>query len=335
MKNIIKLTALILSLLTLFGCAEKPLQSSGESSVTNSEVSSTDSVSSLDSEATESTESVDENWIKGKENCETFSFDKNSFSFTNSYYETDKTYDSHGFSPYDGATLEKYISKKETGIFIKGRIAGESYNAFYTGYNQLFFDNSDAANKSGKTVGNRISYPPCYHIVLTPVVVEEIIDDRTYGTSLKVGDIVYVTENYYIVSNNAIKVIEAKKNYTLNSLALPEKEELTQNTERRYNEEIDLHNQLLSGHSDKVAMGEILYPMEKDKSYLLFVTEKHDYKEIDEENVKICKTYLNFNLSDDAPPFNPCSVMDSYEILASCVTPYDKSNLFKKWSEMP
>lgn len=84
-------------------------------------------------------------------------------------------------------------------------------------------------------------------------------------------------------------------------MALPGREETAQSVESEFNNTIDLHNQLLSRHNDKLAMGEISYPMEKDKSYLLFVNEKHSYKEIDKQDVKICEMYLNFNLSDDAP----------------------------------
>ena len=303
MKNKIKLTALILSLTTLFGCAENNLTSSGESSLQNSEVSSSDATSSVSESttSTENTESVDENWIKGDEDCEIFSFDRDSFSFTNAHYEMDKDYDPHGFSPYAGsATLEEYTLERRRGVFIKGRIAGDSYNAFYTGYSQLFFDNSDTS-KSGKITEVKTFYPPCYPIVLTPIVVEEIVDDGLYGTSLKVGDIVYVTENYYVMSENVIKVIEAEKKSVLDSLALPGREETAQSVESEFNNTIDLHNQLLSRHNDELAMGEISYPMEKDKSYLLFVNEKHSYKEIDKQDVKICEMYLNFNLSDDAP----------------------------------
>ncbi len=300
MKNKIKLVSLILSLLTLFGCAEKPLQSSGESSLQNSEISSTDSISSLDSEATESTESVDENWIKGKENCETFSYNKDNYTFTNYYYETGESYDPYGYSPYDGKTFAEFKAEKE-GVIVKARVAGDSYNAVLTGYSQLFFDNSDLETRASVTVGNRVNHPYYFFYTLTPVIIEEIVDDGIYGTSIKVGEVVYVMEEYYKISENVIQIIKNNGEREVKKYEAFYGGEIAKLHEEQWKEKLDLHAKLLENHPEGVVMGEIAYPMEKDNSYLLFISENHKCKAIDEEEFKVCKTYINFNLSADEP----------------------------------
>ncbi|MBE6880839.1 MAG: hypothetical protein E7490_08420 [Ruminococcaceae bacterium] len=279
MKNKIKLTALILSLLTLFGCAEKPLQSSGESSVTNSEVSSTD-VASLVSEDEESADKKDE-----EKEYYTFSFSYDRYEVTNEYYLKNHTDEKGAYIEIDSCPLEankrdlKFGGQMITGvkellklsdngekcIVVKATVSGDSYalNGRYCGdWQSSEFDDE--------------FYYKGYDCVYTPVRIEAIVDANGTNSSIKAGDTYYLKEDYRVINENYSKAIQDYRN----SLIIAE-------ANHHWFQDVGIfedfdsfpinHKKLLSyaeDNKDKAIVSERAFPLEQGRTYLLIIREK-------------------------------------------------------------
>ncbi|MBE6880840.1 MAG: hypothetical protein E7490_08425 [Ruminococcaceae bacterium] len=277
MKNKIKLVSLILSLLTLFGCAEKPLQSSGESSVTNSEVSSTD-VASLVSEDEESA-TVNENkeqFLKAPEGADGFVYDRETFRFTTKDEMEVRGGMMDPHTPYV-KEYDEYIQyyKENNYIYVKVSIAGESFSVINSkmGNTCLF---SNEKNMDG---------------VFTPVLIEEVVDSLGNKVTVSKGDIVYVHEWYSKVSEKLIKLWEDtlaqdKENYIENEYNDFEVREKI----------IDYSKAHTNDNSIKLYYA---YPMEQGKSYLVLIKNEKLTNSLDMDMYDTWPYVLN--LGDSAP----------------------------------
>ena len=278
MKNKIKLTALILSLLTLFGCAEKPVQSSGESSLQNSEVSSTVS----DSLVSEGEESADKKGEKKQYSTICFSYDK--YEITNEYYLKNHTDENGKHIEIDSCPLDvnkqdlKFGSETITGlsellklsdngekcIVVKVTVSGDSYalNGRYCGdWQSSEFDNE--------------FYYKGYDCVYTPVKIEAIVDTNGTNSSIKAGDTYYLKEDYRVINENFSKAMQDYRN----SLIIAEAND-------HWTEDVGIfedfdsflinHKKLLAyaeNNNDKAIVSERAFPLEQGKTYLLVIRE--------------------------------------------------------------
>ncbi len=242
MKNRIKFTAFILSLLTLFGCVNNPTKTGSESFEQNSEISSTDVISSSDSENTESGVENSEQFLKAPAGEQGFVFDRDTFRFTTK----DEMVDIRGmFDPHTSLVsfdFEKYMKYLEENnfIFAKVRIVGESF----------------------QTIGD-IKMDGGYYLsgVYTPVLIEEVVDSLGNESVINKGDIVYTREMHQIVTDEFIQVLEEELN--------KDKENFDHEGTYGYRQKtIDYYKE----HTiDNSLVLYCAYPMETGKSYLIAI----------------------------------------------------------------
>ena len=190
MKKLTKTTALILSVLMLFGCAGNSVQSSAgdttpplENSVTDSknESSATENSSATDNTSKES----EENLVKNIEGYQTFSYDKDKYEITNEYIYSN-TYRPI-YSMYlpvepnlDDLYKETIDVKSSELVALKCRVVGDSY-----------------VINDGKC-GETLIMKPFLSLIYTPVVIEEVVDSNNGKCLYNKGDILYIRESYRI-----------------------------------------------------------------------------------------------------------------------------------------
>ena len=201
MKKITKATALILSALMLFGCADNNARSGAGDTTLPSESSVTDSKneSSGESSATENSSVTDntskeseENLVKNIEGYQTFSYEKDKYLVTSpTIFRKKEASTEINMNPYDPQQSNICDLILHQPVAVKCRIAGES----------IYFNKK---NQSGDVTVKNSNEGYDYLLgVFTPVVVEEIIDSFSYNPDFKSGDTIYVYEEYAITKDFA------------------------------------------------------------------------------------------------------------------------------------
>ena len=298
MKKLTKATALILSAIMLFGCADGTQSNAGsttqpsESSATESKTDNSETGSNTsNSDTSEDTRNY--NLVQSKEGYQTFSFDPNKHivinmeeyvaSFTGVYYGSDVGYE--GYAPLDPTpeNLKKLYGSSFEPIAIKCHVAGDSY-VFKHG-------------KCGEVQVMKVTIGSGFY---TPVVVEEIIDTYDYECVFKEGDIIYVND-YYNISDPYDE--ESLKNFqqrleelkSFESRYFDQIEEITAFTKK-----LDYFDLLLNGNGKYIESTWAPVIIQKGQSYLIFVDNDNTPNEVD-GNVYNRSFPLAFDLERDEP----------------------------------
>lgn len=320
MKKLTKTTALILSAVMLFGCASNSATGGlgdttppGESSVTDNEKenSSNDNISNAQST------SGSDGFVKNTEGYQTFSYEKDKYQMSsvtifNKKEALDNVIISIPEIPEPDNITEGNVVLHNP-VAIKCKIAGYS----------IYFDKK---NKSGDvTVKNNNEGHDYLYGVFTPVVVEEIIDSFGYEPDFKVGDTVYIDENYIITKdfadyyeqngeNNSdeIKVYETyiddlnfsleselKKGDNADSKLIEEIKEMIEKRQHDI-EEIKSYQKYVEENEKSVITLLYGFPMQKDTSYFAYINANKIEGTTDNNSYyfSYCEKY---NLGDDEP----------------------------------
>ena len=323
MKKLTKATALILSALMLFGCADNNARSGAgdttlpsESSVTESKSESKQENSFADNKSEVKDKSDNNGFVKNAEGYQTFSYEKDKYPMSSVTIFNKKEISSEIFilpdNPEPGNITEGNVVLHNP-VAIKCKIAGDS----------IYFDKR---NKSGDvTVKNNNEGHDYLYGVFTPVVVEEIINSFGYEPDFKVGDKVYINENYIITKDFAdyyeqngenhsdeIKVYEEniddwnfsleselKKGDKADSNVIEETKKLIEQHQQVI-EEIKLYRKYAEENEESVITLLYGFPMQKDKSYFAYVNANKIEGTTDNNSYyfSYCEKY---NLGDDEP----------------------------------
>ena len=296
MKKLSKATALILSVVMLFGCTDNVTQSGVGDTTPPGESSGTKSESKNDSSVTESSvtdnsstpdnsnDKSDENLVKNIEGYQTFSYDKDKYvktTFRKAY--GNKKRDPMG--QFTGETVTLPLAKanvQDEVLVIKCKVAGDSY-VFQNGRSGI----KTVQDSSDENVLNG---------VYTPVVIEEVIDKTADTVSdLKIGDVIYIEEGFHVrefidengntdlmsadedIKNKKNKIAEYEKYIDEEKAKKIPDEETLKDYETNIAqtkiliEECNAFNDFVNAHNGKVVFADDGSPMEKDVSYLAFV----------------------------------------------------------------
>lgn len=300
MKNL-KLTSLALAVALLSSCAANQAQTAEDNKTVGGSTEISDPAESTDAsdqsgiivDLTE--DEIEHPWLKAPDGLEGFTFDRNTsilINFSDDYsYPFRAVCASGGLEPYDPIFPKDYdefavdISEAEN-TYVKASIAGESFQLYHYYIN---------ISEDKYYPSDLMSYnPQNYGGVVTPILIEDIVDDFGKKSPFKKGDIVYVIEPYNYVNAKYVEYWEYNFPDTMGAEWFKE-HEITDET-FQFNEE--------DGY----------YPMEVGKSYLILLDNKKydrvdnlhddyddDYAKLD-DIVKIYRTgsYI-LNLGDDAP----------------------------------
>ena len=297
MKKLTKATALILSALMLFGCADNNARSGAGDTTPPSESSVTESKneSKAESPATENSSVTDntskeseENLVKNIEGYQTFSYDSSVYEITN-----DNKFKKRLISPYDfeDSFEPNYTNLKRfmrAPVVVKCHVVGDSYFIL--------------EGKCGDVEFNRDEHDKgVYTCIYTPVIIDEIIDDFGVKTDYNTGDIVYVMEDYCIYEsyNGNEPLAWIDKNIKSNERDLNNaSDSYTEELLRRLIETEKEYRKYLS--SNKVVTATKTVLLEKGQSYLMVLDKKSNGFVFD--NNQYVKNYtLVFDLENDAP----------------------------------
>ena len=323
MKKLTKTTALILSALMLFGCADNNARSGAgdttppsESSVTESKnESSGESSDTENSSVTDNTsEESEENLVKNIEGYQTFSYDSSRYTITNK-----RLFFEQAFSPYSRSAIfeptyekmSKYMRKLQTSpVAIKCHVVGDSY----------YFIN-------GKCGSVQVVPPKdviAEHITYTPVMVDEIIDSYGFETDYKQGDIIYINEPILISQS-----YEGNDNEVLSWLD-KQIEELEYGYEQCVEigdserieirkEELDKYKEFreyLVNNSDSVVIAGVSELLDRNESYFVFAD--NTVKTYGDNNKYVWAYGFYFDLENDEPNLNIDEKNEAYFQSSEC-----------------
>ncbi|MCH5325181.1 MAG: hypothetical protein J1E39_08195 [Eubacterium sp.] len=232
-------------------------------------------------------EKDDESWLKAPEGFDSFSYDRETYYVSNYemlyfngggpidyYYDEQLTFD---YNEY----LEEH--NVDDFVYIKARLAGDSLS-FVNGKSADIQVTDDPLSLGG---------------VLSPVVIEAIVDARGNDITFEVGDIIYVYEGYF-----------KQNSYYIDSMERYMEEELIPSIEAypddKFNNRIYENYRAKYEHykehqNDNWIYCYNTYPMEKGKSYLILV-KTMPREDLIEECPPLYETGLFImNLSDDEP----------------------------------
>lgn len=348
MKKLTKTTALILSAVMLFGCTDNVTQSGVGDTTPPGESSGTDSKnenSSADNSSEIPNTSVNDGFVKNAEGYQTFSYEKDKYLMSSVTIFNKKEAQSDIYilpdNPEPGDIAERSFVLHEP-VAIKCKIAGDS----------IYFDKK---NKSGDvTVKNNNEGHDYLYGVFTPVVVEEIIDSFGYEPDFKVGDIVYIDENYIITKDFAdyyeqngnnhsdeIKMYEEniddwnfnlkselKKGDNADSEVIEVTKKLIEKRQHEI-EEVKSYQKYVEENEESVITLLYGFPMQKDTEYFAFVNANKIEGTTDNNSYyfSYCEKY---NLGDDKP--ESLGEDDEYVSFHYCYE-YSWYNLSKKYGE--
>ena len=321
MKKLTKTTALILSALMLFGCADNNARSGAgdttpptESSVTESKSESKQENSFADNKSEDQDKSDNNGFVKNSEGYQTFSYEKDKYLVTSpTIFRKKEASTEINMNPYDPQPSNICDLILHQPVAVKCRIAGES----------IYFNKK---NQSGDVTVKNSNEGYDYLLgVFTPVVVEEIIDSFSYNPDFKSGDTIYVYEEYAITKDfadyceqddarnvYAVKLFERyisncksdletelKKGDSADNKVIEEIkkqiEEYEQNIEKTKSYEKYV------AENEKTVLTLISgFPMQKDKSYFAYVNATKIEGTTDNNSYyfSYCEKY---NLGDDEP----------------------------------
>ena len=344
MKKLTKTTALILSLLMLFGCASNYENSdTGNETTQPSESSATESKtenSETDSDTSNSETSEDTrnyNLVENKEGYHTFSFDPekhtilNRIEFTASitgrYELGDVGYE--GVWPYDPTpeNLKKNFREKFDPIAVKCHVAGDSY----------YF----VRGKCGEVEVFEPRAIPEYSLY-TPVVIEEIIDSYDYDCSFKEGDIIYVRDIYNIADpdnsnfSGSKQYVESLLEDTLYHASLHTSESnyvaAYAKKENLYTKLIEFYDLLLSDGPYILSSWSPVF-LQKGQSYLMFLNNKDNTPNEVDGNIYNCNYGIPFDLENDEPFVYKSEAEDELIFHYGKCYPYQWKYLKEKYGE--
>lgn len=348
MKKLTKTTALILSAVMLFGCASNSANG-GVGDTTppreNSVIESKNENSSADNSSEIPNTSRNDGFVKNTEGYQTFSYEKDKYPMSSVTIFNKKEIRSDIYilpdNPEPSNITEGNVVLHEP-VAIKCKIAGDS----------IYFDKK---NKSGDvTVKSNNEGHDYLYGVFTPVVVEEIIDSFGYEPDFKVGDTVYIDENYIITKDFAgyyeqngknhsdeIKVYEEnidswnfdleselKKGDNADSNVIEEIKKLIEKRQQVI-EETKSYRKYVEENEKNVITLLYGFPMQKDTTYFAFVNANKIEGTTDNNSYyfSYCEKY---NLGDDEP--ESIGEDDKYVSFHYCYE-YSWMNLMKKYGE--
>ena len=317
MKKLTKTTALILSAVMLFGCASNSANGGVGDTTPPGESSGTDSKnenSSADNSSEIPNTSGSDGFVKNAEGYQTFSYEKDKYQISSvTMFNEEEILSANDMIPYapQPSNVSNVILPQV--VAVKCRIAGDS----------IYFDTK---NKSGDVTVKTNNDGYDYLLgVFTPVVIEEIIDSFSYEPDFKVGDTVYIYEDYTVTkdfteyckqndkrNSDAVKLLQSYlENYEFDL----EKE--LQKGNKADNERIDAINEGIEKTKQQIKRiesydkyiaenGENVltlfngFPMQKGTEYFAYINATKIEGTTDNNNyyLSYCEKY---NLGDDEP----------------------------------
>lgn len=340
MKKLTKATALVLSAIMLFGCADGTQSNSSdtaqpsESSATESKTDSSETGGNTsNSETSEDTRNY--NLVENKEGYQTFSYDPEKHTILN---ETEYVASRRGF--YEGSDVgyegqwpfdptpegfRKSFSYTFEPIAVKCHVAGDSYVFQYgkCGEVQVFEQNK---------IGSYCSF--------TPVVIEEIIDTFDYDCTFKEGDIVYVKNSYGITDPyNELSLKKYKSN--LESIKMHFEDESgnfdssnhSEDAEIYYKAKLEYYDKILNGNGKYIVNGSSPVILQKGQSYLMLLNNKKNTpNEVDGNIYNKCYP-IPFDLENDEPTVYKSKEEDEIIFYFGKCYPYQWKYLKEKYGE--
>ena len=321
MKKLTKATALILSALMLFGCADNNARSGAgdttlpsESSVTESKSESKQENSFADNKSEVQDKSDNNGFVKNAEGYQTFSYEKDKYLVTSpTIFRKKEASTEINMNPYDPQPSNICDLILHQPVAVKCRIAGES----------IYFNKK---NQSGDVTVKNSNEGYDYLLgVFTPVVVEEIIDSFSYNPDFKSGDTIYVYEEYAITKDfadyceqddarnvYAVKLFERyisncksdleteiKKGDSADNKVIEEIKKQIEEYEQNI-EKTKAYEKYVAENEKTVLTLISGFPMQKDKSYFAYVNATKIEGTTDNNSYyfSYCEKY---NLGDDEP----------------------------------
>ena len=280
MKKLTKTTALILSVLMLFGCTSNSATGGVgdttppvENSVTDSknESSATENSSATDNTSKES----EENLVKNIEGYQTFSYDADKYEITNDYIYCNIRYSIYDmFTPVEPNLDDLYKEttdvKSSELVALKCRVAGDSY---------VIID-----GKCGET----LIMKPFLSLIYTPVVIEEVVDSNNGKCLYNKGDILYISEYYHITeqyndrSLNFVQTAEENlKAQFENKSGEFDSSKHSEIEKKYYDGKMEYYNTLRSGNGRYIHTTWNPVLLQKGQSYLIFADNDTTANEVD------------------------------------------------------
>lgn len=341
MKKLTKATALILSAIMLFGCADGTQSNASgtaqpsESSATESKTDSSEtSGNTSNSETSEDTRNY--NLVENKEGYQTFSYDPEKHIILNEkeyiasrrgYYEgSDIGYEGQWpFEPTPEGFMKSNYYKRFNPIAVKCHVAGDSYVFRY-----------GMCGEVKVCEPNKISSYCSY----TPVVIEEIIDTFDYECTIKEGDIVYVDDSYRITDPyDELSLKDYKSN--LESIKMHFEDESGNfdssnhfgDAEIYYNAKLEFYDKVLNGNGKYIVNGSSPVILQKGQSYLMLLSnDSTTPNEVDGNIYNNCFP-VAFDLENDEPTVYKSKEEDEIIFYFGKCYPYQWKYLKEKYGE--
>ena len=333
MKKLTKTAVLILSALMLFGCADNSAQSSAgdttpaaKNSVTESE--SSDKISDIKNSSASDNSGAenDEDLVKNIEGYQTFSYDADKYEITNEYIYSNTyrpIYDM--YTPVEPNLDDLYKEttdvKSTELVALKCRVAGDSY---------VIID-----GKCGET----LIMKPFLSLIYTPVVIEEVVDSNNGKCLYNKGDILYISEYYYITeqyndrSLNFVQTAEENlKAQFENKSGEFDSSHYSEIEKKYYDGQMEYYNALRSANGRYIQATWNPVFLQKGQSYLIFADNDTTANEVD-GNIYNNAYPIVFDLEQSKPSVFKSEKEDDGVFRASYAYRYQWKILKEKYGE--
>ena len=331
MKKLTKTTALILSVLMLFGCAGNSAHSSAgdttppaENSVTESKSENSDikNSSASDNSGAEN----DENLVKNIEGYQTFSYDADKYEITNEYIYSNTYHPIYDmYTPVEPNLDDLYKEttdvKSSELVALKCRVAGDSY-----------------VINDGKC-GETLIMKPILSLIYTPVVIEEVVDSNNGKCLYNKGDILYIRESYYITEqyndrslNFVQKEEENLKAQFENKSGEFDSSHYSEIEKKYYDGQMEYYNALRSANGKYIQTTWNPVFLQKGQSYLIFADNDTTANEVD-GNIYNSAYPIVFDLEQSKPSVFKSEKEDDGVFRASYAYRYQWKILKEKYGE--
>ena len=331
MKKLTKTTALILSVLMLFGCAGNSAHSSAgdttppaENSVTESKSENSDikNSSASDNSGAEN----DENLVKNIEGYQTFSYDADKYEITNEYIYSNTYHPIYDmYTPVEPNLDDLYKEttdvKSSELVALKCRVAGDSY-----------------VINDGKC-GETLIMKPFLSLIYTPVVIEEVVDSNNGKCLYNKGDILYIRESYYITEqyndrslNFVQKEEENLKAQFENKSGEFDSSHYSEIEKKYYDGQMEYYNALRSANGKYIQTTWNPVFLQKGQSYLIFADNDTTANEVD-GNIYNNAYPIVFDLEQSKPSVFKSEKEDDGVFRASYAYRYQWKILKEKYGE--
>ena len=331
MKKLTKTTALILSVLMLFGCAGNSAHSSAgdttppaENSVTESKSENSDikNSSASDNSGAEN----DENLVKNIEGYQTFSYDADKYEITNEYIYSNTYHPIYDmYTPVEPNLDDLYKEttdvKSSELVALKCRVAGDSY-----------------VINDGKC-GETLIMKPFLSLIYTPVVIEEVVDSNNGKCLYNKGDILYISEYYHITEqyndrslNFVQKAEENLSDQFENESGEFDSSNHSENDKRYYDGQMEYYNALRSANGKYIQTTWNPVFLQKGQSYLIFADNDTTANEVD-GNIYNNAYPIVFDLEQSKPSVFKSEKEDDGVFRASYAYRYQWKILKEKYGE--